>query len=179
MWTEKLKTLSPTPATVISALGTTRAAAGGIANQWKIDHDLNVELAREAKAQGVKAFIFISSAGTRGMIGSYAPYSRMKQGVEDTVRDLDFEHTVILRPGLILGEREEAKPLGGLLNPAVHGIGRVFGMWAQDILGQDAEVIARAAVHAAKLVDEGKAPSRYWVIEAADVVRLGRTEWKD
>jgi uncharacterized protein YbjT (DUF2867 family) len=179
LWKAKLASLSPPPTTVISALGTTRAAAGGIANQWKIDHDLNVELAREAKARGVKNFVFISSAGTRGMIGGSAPYSRMKQGVEDTVRDLGFEHAVILRPGLILGEREENKPLGGILNPAVHGIGKVFGLWAQDLLGQDALVIARAAVHAARLVEEGKAPEKYWILEAGDIVKLGRTEWKE
>jgi uncharacterized protein YbjT (DUF2867 family) len=179
LWKSRLAALSPPPTTVFSALGTTRAAAGGIANQWKIDHDLNVELAKEAKTLGVKTFVFISSAGTRGMIGGNAPYSKMKQGVEDTVKELGFDNAVILRPGLILGEREEKKPLGGILNPAVHGIGKVLGMWAQDMLGQDALVIARAAVHAARLVAEGKAPEKYWVLEGSDIVRLGRTEWKE
>jgi len=179
LWKSRLTSLSPVPTTVFSALGTTRAAAGGIENQWKIDHDLNVELAKEAKQIGVKTFVFISSAGTRGMIGGSAPYSRMKQGVEDTVKELGFENAVILRPGLILGDREEKKPLGGILNPAVHGIGKVLGMWAQDMLGQDALVIARAAVHAAKLVEEGKAPEKYWILEGSDIVRLGRTEWKE
>ncbi|KAK4453884.1 protein FMP52, mitochondrial [Podospora aff. communis PSN243] len=144
IWKSRLASLSPKPTTVFSALGTTRAAAGGIANQWKIDHDLNVELARE-----------------------------------DTVKELGFDNAVILRPGLILGEREEKKPLGGILNPAVHGIGKVLGLWAQDMLGQDALVIARAAVHAARLVEEGKAPEKYWVLEGGDIVRLGRTEWKE
>lgn len=45
--------------------------------------------------------------------------------------------------------------------------------------GQDQKVIGRAAVAAAKLAQEGKAPSKYWVLEQADVVRLGRTEWKE
>lgn len=38
-WSATLASLQPKPDTVLSALGTTRADAGGIANQWKIDHD--------------------------------------------------------------------------------------------------------------------------------------------
>jgi hypothetical protein len=45
--------------------------------------------------------------------------------------------------------------------------------------GQDQKIIARATVAAVKLANEGKAPSKYWVLEQADVVRLGRTEWKE
>ena len=29
------------------------------------------------------------------------------------------------------------------------------------------------------MVDEGKAPSKYWCLEQADIVRLGRDEWKE
>ena len=50
---------------------------------------------------------------------------------------------------------------------------------AAPAFAQDAEVIARAAVHAAKIAEEGKAPQKYWVLEQSDIVRLGRTEWKN
>lgn len=49
-------------------------------------------------------------------------------------------------------------------------------MW---IVGQDQKVIGRAAVAAVRIAEEGKAPSKYWVLEQADIVRLGRDEWKD
>ncbi len=29
------------------------------------------------------------------------------------------------------------------------------------------------------MVEEGKAPSKYWVVEQADIVKLGRDEWKE
>ena len=32
---------------------------------------------------------------------------------------------------------------------------------------------------AGRIADEGKAPEKFWVLEQADVVRLGRTEWKE
>ncbi|KAK1755725.1 protein FMP52, mitochondrial [Echria macrotheca] len=178
-WAGKLSAITPPPTTVFSALGTTRQAAGGIANQWKIDHDLNIELAKAAKARGVRNFVFISSAGTRGLLSGHVPYAQMKVGVEDAIKELGFDHAVILRPGLIIGEREKAHQGGWLMNAFVNGLGRIAGQGARDALGQDADVIAKAAVHAARLAEEGKAPEKYWVVEQADIVRLGRTEWKD
>ena len=45
--------------------------------------------------------------------------------------------------------------------------------------GQDQKIIGRAAVAAARLTQEGKAPSKYWVLEQADIVKYGRDEWKE
>lgn len=177
-WAPALKGLSPTSAVVFSALGTTRAAAGGIANQWKIDHDLNVELAKAAKEAGAKTFVFISSGGTRGLPFSMSPYAKMKNGVEDTIKELDFEHGIILKPGMILGDREEKRAAEGLLQGFVHGVGKLSA-GVQNAIGQEADVIAKAAIRAAQLAAEGKAPSKYWVIEGSDIVRMGKTEWVD
>lgn len=107
-WGGMISSLSPEPSTVFNAVGTTRAAAGGLQNQWKIDHDLCAENARAAKEAGVKTYVFVSAGGTRGFISRWVPYSKMKIGVEDTIRDQGFEHAVILRPGLITG-RESPK----------------------------------------------------------------------
>ncbi|KAK3381346.1 hypothetical protein B0H63DRAFT_450694 [Podospora didyma] len=170
-WTTRLAALSPAPRTVISSVGTTRADAGGIANQWKIDHDLNVSLAQAAKSiPSVQTFVFISSAGTR--FTSWAPYSKMKTGVENAIKEQNFEHAIILRPGLIIGDRE-GKHNSDLFVGAV----RWFGNGVKDSLGAEAEVIARAAVHAVKLAEQGKAPSKYWILENKDILRLGRDEW--
>lgn len=174
-WAAALSALSPTPAAVISAVGTTRAAAGGLAEQWKIDHDLNVELARAAKEAGVKTFVFVSSAGTRGAVASSAPYSKMKNGVEDAIKDLGFESAVILKPGTIMGPREKARTVEGLWQGIVNGIGRV-APGVKDALGQSAESIGAATAKAAQMAVEGKAPSKYWVIEAPEILKLGRDE---
>ena len=110
-WAGMISNLSPKLSAVLNAVGTTRGAVGGIQNQWKIDHDLCVENAKAAKEVGVKTYVFISSAGTRGLLSRYVPYSKMKIGVEDAIKELDFEHAIILRPGIILGERETPKAL--------------------------------------------------------------------
>ncbi|EPE10373.1 protein fmp52 [Ophiostoma piceae UAMH 11346] len=180
-WVAKFKEVTAAAGTdapiVFSALGTTRAAAGGIANQWKIDHDLNVEIARAAKAAGVRTFIFVSSTGTHSLISRQFPYSKMKNGVESTIKELGFDQAIILHPGLILGDREVEHQGAGLFKSLARGIGAV-SPGIKDSLAQDADVIAKAAVHAAVLASQGKAPSTYWDVEVADIVRLGRDEWK-
>lgn len=174
-WAPALSAAKPTPSTVFSALGTTRDAAGGLANQWKIDHDLNIELAKAAKAAGAKTFVFISAAGTRSFLSSFAPYSKMKIGVEDAIKDLGFETGIVVRPGLIRGTRaKENTRTGEVVAEAI--ISRL-PQGLMDKYGQDVEVIARAAVRAAQIAEEGKAPSKFWAVETADIIRLGRTEW--
>ncbi|KAM3474710.1 hypothetical protein MY5147_004146 [Beauveria neobassiana] len=159
-------------------IGSTGLVGSHILSTWKIDHDLNIELARAAKAAGAKTFVFISGGGTRGLLSSSVPYSKMKNGVEDAIKELDFEHGIILKPGLILGQREESRTAESWLQSLTSGLGKVSGA-ARDFIGQDADVIAKAAVRAAQLAEEGKAPSKYWVVEASDIIRLGRTEWKE
>ncbi|KAL2888396.1 Protein FMP52, mitochondrial [Ceratocystis lukuohia] len=177
-WADALKALSPTPITVISGLGTTRAQAGGIANQWKIDHDLNIELAKAAKAAGVKNYVFISSASSRSLVARSFPYAKMKIGVEDCIMGLGFESAVIVRPGLIMGTREQPHTGQGVFTAIVKGLGSL-SQGVADSIGQDSDVIGRAAVAAAKQAAEGKAPANPWILEPADIVRLGRTEWKE
>ena len=45
--------------------------------------------------------------------------------------------------------------------------------------GQDQTVIGRAAVAAARMAEEETAPSKYWVLEQADILKFGRDEWKE
>ncbi len=138
---------------------------------------MNIELAEAARAAGVETFVFVSSGGTRGFGTGSLPYSKMKVGVEDSSKSLAFDQAIILRPGIILGHREVPHQGVLLLTSLVRSLSR-FGQGWQDKFGQEAEVIGRAAVHAATLAAEGKAPSKYWILEQADIVRLGRDEWK-
>ena len=132
-WGGMISSLSPKPSVVFNAVGTTRATAGGIENQWKIDHDSCIENAKAAKAAGVKTYVFISSAGTRGFLPGYVPYSKMKVGVEDAIKELDFEHAVILRPGMILNRE---KPKAPFFESVVGNLNKI-GQGIQDCLGMD------------------------------------------
>lgn len=160
----------------ISALGTTRANAGGFDEQRAIDHDLNLELAKAAKAAGTKSYVLISSSGadSQSMMG----YTKMKGELEEAVQALGFEHTVIVRPGLIVGDRQETRTAEMIFRKIAGFAGSVSGNRLKDFWAQDADVIAKAAIRAGLDCVEGKA-EKVWVLGQADVVRLGRTEWSD
>ncbi|KAI8945162.1 hypothetical protein F4801DRAFT_569390 [Xylaria longipes] len=171
-WASSLSAIQPPPNVVLSALAMTHAEAGSTENKWKIDHDLNVDLAKAAKMAGVKIYVFISGAGARSALGGYISDMKMKRGVEETIEELGFEHAVILRPGMILGQRETPHPIGPLLNGVIYSLGRITKS-LQDRLGQEAEFVGRAAVRAAQIASDGRAPSKVWVIEGSDIVKLG------
>lgn len=86
---------------------TTRSQAGSHESHRKLDVDLNLALAKAAKESSVRVYVLISSANPRS--SSRAAYSRMKGELEDAVEKLGFEWTAFVRPGLILGKREERR----------------------------------------------------------------------
>ena len=174
-WASQFKSLKSAPQIYFCAFATTRANAGGFENQYKIEHDLNIELAKEAKEAGTKVFVLISSSGASK--DSRIPYSRLKGDIEEDVKALDFEHTVILRPGLIGGKREESRPAEAVIRQIAAFAGSISNK-LKDFWAQDADVIAKAAVSAGLQSLDGKAPGKVWLLGGADIVRLGVMEWE-
>ena len=102
----------------------------------------------------------------------------MKAELEEAVKELGFEHTVLVRPGLITGDRQESRPAEFAIRK-IAGCMSLLGKWAVDFWAQDKDVIAKAAVSAGlKALEGGESVPKVWVLEQSDVVRLGRTEWK-
>jgi hypothetical protein len=75
-----------------SAFATTRAAAGAFENQYKLEHDLNIELVKAAKVSGTKVSLLISSASASK--NSMFNYMNMKGEIDD-IKALGFDHTII------------------------------------------------------------------------------------
>jgi uncharacterized protein YbjT (DUF2867 family) len=148
-----------------------------VANQRKIDLDLNLELAKAAKAAGVQTYVLISSGGANA--SSKMAYPQMKGELEEGVKALGFKHTVILRPGLIVGDREDSRPPEFVIRKIAGFAGHFLGNKAKDFWAQDADVIAKAAVNAGLQCVEGKREGGNWLLGQADIVRLGRTEWTE
>jgi len=174
-WPTKLSSITPPPSIFFSGLGTTGAAAGGVENQRKIDYDLNLALAQAAKNAGVKVYVLISTSGANAT--SSMAYPKMKGELEESIEGLGFEYTVILRPGLIVGSREESRPAEAVVRK-IAGFAGMLGNAFKDPWAQDADVIAKAAVASGLQALEGKAPAKVWTVGQSDIVRLGRTEWK-
>jgi len=175
-WAAIVPSLTPTPSVLFSGLGTTRAIAGGFDKQYKIDHDLNVELAKAARDAGVKTYVLISSAGADPH--SYLAYSKMKGEIEEHVKELGFDHTIILRPGLIVAQREQSH---GVAEVTLRTIASTLGHLhrsLKDPWAQDGDTIAKAAVAAAIQAEKDQLKDKVWILGQKDIVRLGLTEWK-
>lgn len=173
-WASELSSLTPPPTLFISSFGTTRAAAGGFENQYKIEHGLNVEMARAAHEAGTRVYVLISSANASK--DSNIAYSRMKGEIEEDVKALGFERTVILRPGLISGQRDESRPMEAAARFFAGFAGKVHS-GLKDGWAQDAEVIARAAVNAGVKALAGDVPEgseKVWTLYGSDILRLGK-----
>ncbi|RPA81500.1 hypothetical protein BJ508DRAFT_112670 [Ascobolus immersus RN42] len=161
-----------------SGLGSTRAQAGGLENQRKIDVDLNYDLAKAAKETGtVKTYVLISSGGADSK--SFAPYMKMKGELEDKLIGLKFERTVILRPGFLMGDRGERSRMGeGLAIGLVNATTMLLGNWLKDKIAAEGPVVARAAIKAglAQGADWKGDENGVWIVDQSEVIRLGKSE---
>lgn len=175
-WVPHMTSLSPPPSILFSALATTRAAAGGFDKQYKLEHDLNVELAKAAKTAGTKVYVLISANGANP--NAFIAYSKMKGEIEEHIKELGFDQMVILRPGLIAGNRDESRMAEGIFRKVASGFGKISNS-LKDPWAQEAEVIGKAAVSAGLKALNGQAPEKVWILNGSDIIKLGRTEWKE
>jgi uncharacterized protein YbjT (DUF2867 family) len=173
-WPSLYPTSSTVPSVFISALGTTRGQAGSFAAQKEIDYDLNLALAKSAKAAGTKTYVLVSTASANA--SSMMGYLKMKGELEEAVKEIGFERTVIVRPGLLVGTREDSRPPEAGLRMLANFMGAVSGGMLKNFWAQDAEVVARATVSAALQAEQRD--EKVWVVGQSDVIRLGKTEWK-
>jgi uncharacterized protein YbjT (DUF2867 family) len=132
---------------VFIALGTTRKHTPDEAEYYKIDHDYPVLAAEIAKANGARSVFLVTAVGANA--GSGVFYVRTKGEVERDVLALNFDHTHIFRPSMILGERDEDRPrermiiaVWNVINPLLVGpVDRYRGLTG----GEIARAIAKAA----------------------------------
>lgn len=90
-----------------SALGTTLRQAGGKDAQYRVDYHYQYTFAEAAAANGVPVYVLVSSVGASA--GSPNFYSRMKGELDEAVARLNIPRVVILRPGVLAGERAQKR----------------------------------------------------------------------
>lgn len=98
---------------LFSSLGTTIKQAGSKDAQRKVDYTYQYEFAKAASNNGVLNYCLVSSTGAKAK--SRVFYSRIKGELESSVSKLPFEKICIIRPSVLVGEREEKR------------IGEIFG----------------------------------------------------
>jgi uncharacterized protein YbjT (DUF2867 family) len=127
-----------------SALGTTRKQAGSLAAQKVVDHDYQLAFATAAAANGVPAYVLVSSSSADPRSRIF--YTRIKGELDRDVQQLGFERVRIMRPSLLGGRPQ---PRGGeRLGSALLGVINAVGI-ARKYREIPGSVVAKAMVNAA------------------------------
>ena len=98
---------------VFCCLGSTIKKAGSKEAFERIDRQMVVRSAEWAqKALGAKHFCVVSAMGASAASSIF--YNKVKGLMESDLKKMKFEQLHIMRPSLLLGNREERRPLEGL-----------------------------------------------------------------
>ena len=144
-WGEVLEAVQPRA--LICALGTTWRKAGREEAAFRaVDYDLVLATARAAIAAGVPNMVMISSAGADPRNKSF--YLKVKGEAEEELSKVGFKRLDILRPGLLIGQREgDVRPLEAVARWASPLIDPMVPKKWEMYRSIDADVVAEAALH--------------------------------
>lgn len=139
-----LRAMDPLPVAdeVYLALGTTIKVAGSREAFRAVDYDANLAVARAAYDAGARRIGLVSAMGANASSSVF--YSRVKGELEDAVLRFETVATVVVRPSLLLGDRQR------LGQPARRG-----------------ETLAAPIMNLLRVI----LPRNYWAISAEKVAR--------
>lgn len=137
---------------VFITLGTTKKNTPNLEEYYKIDHDYPVLAAQIARENGAKSVFVVTAIGANPE--SHLFYVKTKGETERDILKLDYQHTHIFEPSMILGQRQEHRPFEKLMVniwPVVDGL--LMGRFDQ-YRGIDAKDVAQAMINAAKIQND-------------------------
>lgn len=94
---------------VYCCIGTTIKKAKTQERFRKVDHDYPLEVAKIARKNGASQYLLLTAMGADK--NSMIFYNRVKGEIEDHIVALGFDTTLIFRPSLLLGKRDEIRPM--------------------------------------------------------------------
>ena len=128
-------------------IGTTKKNSPDHNEYRRVELDLPIQVARIAKLNDIKSFLFVSSISANPK--SSSDYLRFKGQVEEEIKNLNFPKVAIMRPSFLMGKRKEKRivekvgiPIFNLLSPLFLGSLRKMKPIHSDIV---AKVMIRAA----------------------------------
>lgn len=121
-------------------LGTTRAKSG-VQGFIRVDHDYVLLSAEAAKAHSCKHFSIVSSQHANK--NSSFLYPRTKGQVEEALKVMHFDRLSVFRPGVLLGNREESRPMESTFKFLIRPISYFF----PTAISTPTEVVARAMIN--------------------------------
>jgi uncharacterized protein YbjT (DUF2867 family) len=149
-------------------LGTTIRAAGSQQAFRAVDFDAVLGYAKGARAAGATRFGVVSAMGANPKSSVF--YNRVKGEMEAAVATLGFDSVIIVRPSLLLGDRDAiGQPPRPAERWAARLTGPLGGLIPLSIRPIEARTVARALVHAMQRGEAG-----VWRFDSAALHKLGR-----
>lgn len=93
---------------IICCVGTTKAKTPDVKEYEKIDRDIPIRLAKIGKENGITQYHLISAIGANK--NSSINYNQIKGEAEEGVLAAGISKTLIYRPGMLIGNRNESRP---------------------------------------------------------------------
>ncbi|MDQ8003286.1 MAG: oxidoreductase [Pedobacter sp.] len=137
---------------VFIALGTTKKKTPDEKEYYQIDHDYPVLAAQLTKENGAKNVSLVSAVGANAKSSIF--YVRTKGETERDVIAIDFEHTQIFRPSMIMGSRAESRPLEKVFIKIFSIVNLLLIGSLNKYKGITAKNIAKAMIKAAQQTNE-------------------------
>jgi len=85
-------------------IGTTRKDTPDKNEYRRVEYNLPVDIAKIARSNLVKSFVYVSSIGAKP--NSSSSYLKNKGQVEEELNKLNFSKLIIIRPSILLGNRK-------------------------------------------------------------------------
>ncbi|CCH61869.1 hypothetical protein TBLA_0F03310 [Henningerozyma blattae CBS 6284] len=155
----------------MTGLSITRAAAGSTQEQYRIDHNLNIHLAKKAKENGCSTFVLVSSSLANA--DSRFTYLKMKGEIERDLEAIGFDHLIILRPGKLLGERQN--DFKGFANSMFTALGnsiyrsRLQCVLQYPVFGNE---VGQVGVYLALKAIQDKSSPRVQIVESSEILSI-------
>lgn len=152
---------------VFCALGTTIKTAGSQEAFARVDYTYVLNFAEIARKNNVKQFILVSSLGVSESAGNF--YLTVKRDVENALKKMHFHSLIIVRPSMLLGERNEFRFGESIGKFFMNALGFLFIGKLKKYKGIHAKVVAQAMISLSKTELEGVA-----VFESDRLQELGK-----
>lgn len=125
-------------------LGTTRRKAGSKEAFRRVDFDYTVGAARLGAERGMSKLLLVSALGADAHSSFF--YNRVKGEAEEAVRSLPFREVHIFRPSLLLGERNDSRPMERAAIAVSRGMGFLWSGPLRKYRPVTAEDVAEAMI---------------------------------
>ena len=128
-------------------IGTTKKNSPKQDEYRRIELDIPKQVARLAKINEVKSFIFVSSISANSK--SSSDYLRFKGKVEEEIKNLNFQKIVIMRPSFLMGKREENRFVEKVGIPIFNFLSPLFLGSLKKMKPIHSEIVAKIMIRAA------------------------------